>query len=62
MKYTQAPQANQYYYETVAQAPREPAKSPAPKIELSKPIKEYTDDPEDSSDTESGKQVGSVSQ
>ncbi|EDW95007.1 RNA-binding protein 33 [Drosophila yakuba] len=56
MKYTQAPQANQYYYETVAQVPREPAKSPAPKIELSKPIKEYTDDPEDSADTEIGKQ------
>ncbi|XP_043648423.1 bromodomain-containing protein DDB_G0280777 [Drosophila teissieri] len=56
MKYTQAPKANQYYYETVAQAPREHAKSPAPKIELSKPIKEYTDDPEDSADTEIGKQ------
>ncbi|XP_017001907.2 ataxin-2 homolog [Drosophila takahashii] len=56
MKYTQSPQANQYYYETVAQAVREPVKSAAPILELSKPIKEYSDDPEDSSDTETGKQ------
>ncbi|XP_017072275.1 putative uncharacterized protein DDB_G0268364 [Drosophila eugracilis] len=56
MKYTTSPQANQYYYDTVAQPAREPVKSPAPILELSKPIKEYSDDPEDSADTESGKQ------
>ncbi|KAH8368000.1 hypothetical protein KR084_005543 [Drosophila pseudotakahashii] len=56
MKYTQSPQANQYYYETVAQAVREPVKSAAPILELSKPIKEYSDDAEDSADTETGKQ------
>jgi len=57
MKYTQSPQANQYYYETVAQAVREPAKSSSPILEQNKPIKEYGDDPEDSADTETGKQV-----
>ncbi|XP_017128679.1 putative mediator of RNA polymerase II transcription subunit 12 [Drosophila elegans] len=58
MKYTQSPatQANQYYYETVAQAVREPAKASSPILQLSKPIKEYSDDPEDSADTDSGKQ------
>ncbi|XP_017042440.1 ataxin-2 homolog [Drosophila ficusphila] len=56
MKYTQSPLANQYYYETVAQSVREPAKASAPILELSKPIKEYSDDPEDSADTEGGKQ------
>ncbi|XP_016959285.1 putative uncharacterized protein DDB_G0268364 [Drosophila biarmipes] len=56
MKYTQSPQANQYYYETVSQAVREPVNTPAPILELSKPIKEYGDDPEDSADTETGKQ------
>ncbi|XP_037720947.1 altered inheritance of mitochondria protein 3 [Drosophila subpulchrella] len=56
MKYTQSPQANQYYYETVAQAVREPVKSSSPMLEQNKPIKEYGDDPEDSADTETGKQ------
>ncbi|XP_044317597.1 uncharacterized protein LOC108045157 [Drosophila rhopaloa] len=58
MKYTQSPstQANQYYYETVAQTAHEPAKAPGPILQLSKPIKEYSDDPEDSADTETGKQ------
>ncbi|KAH8322041.1 hypothetical protein KR059_000946, partial [Drosophila kikkawai] len=56
MKYTQSPQGNQFYYETVAQAVREPVKTPASVKELAKPIKEYSDDPEDSADTENGKQ------
>lgn len=58
MKYTQSPQANQFYYETVSQAVREPVKTPDSVKELAKPIKEYSDDPEDSADTESGNQVG----
>ncbi|KAH8360392.1 hypothetical protein KR200_003855, partial [Drosophila serrata] len=56
MKYTQSPQANQFYYETVAQAVRDPVKTPASVKDLAKPIKEYSDDPEDSADTENGKQ------
>ncbi|KAH8239047.1 hypothetical protein KR032_000246 [Drosophila birchii] len=52
MKYTQSPQANQFYYETV----RDPVKAPASVKELAKPIKEYSDDPEDSADTENIKQ------
>ncbi|EDV40823.1 uncharacterized protein Dana_GF10702 [Drosophila ananassae] len=56
MKYTKSPQGNAYYYETVAQTPREPAKTPSPVLDVAKPIKEFSDDAEDSADTEIGKQ------
>ncbi|KAH8295840.1 hypothetical protein KR018_011712 [Drosophila ironensis] len=56
MKYTQSPQGNAYYYDTVSQTTRDPVKSSPPILDVAKPIKEFSDDAEDSADTETGKQ------
>ncbi|XP_034656083.1 putative mediator of RNA polymerase II transcription subunit 26 [Drosophila subobscura] len=58
ISYTQSPQGNKYKYETIYSTPHQtnPVQAPAPIAEIAKPIKEYSDDIEDSADTEHSKQ------
>ncbi|EDW40283.1 GL25173 [Drosophila persimilis] len=58
ISYTQSPQGHKYTYETVYSTPHQTnlVQAPAPIAEVSKPIKEYSDDVEDSADTENSKQ------